>query len=189
MFVLVAGLLLFLGIHSVRIVAPSWRDAQLAARGEGRWKGLYSVVSAIGLVLLIVGYGRARATPVVLYLPPPGLRHLALLLTLPVFPLLVATYARGAIAATVRHPMLAAVLLWALAHLLANGTLADLLLFGAFFVWAFADLMSALRRPAPAAASARWGRNDAIAIGVGLALYAAFAGFAHRWLIGVSPLG
>lgn len=189
MIALVAGLLLFLGVHSIRIVAPRWREAQLAARGEGGWKGLYSLASALSLGLVIVGYGWARAAPVVLYTPPVGLRHLALLLMLPVFPLLIATYARGAIASSVRHPMLAAVLLWALAHLLANGTVADVLLFGGFGVWALADLVSASRRGAPPAAARLWNRNDAIAMGAGVLLYVAFAGFAHRWLIGVSPIG
>jgi uncharacterized membrane protein len=189
MVALVAGLLLFLGVHSIRIVAPGWRDAQLAARGERAWKGLYALVSAFGLGVLIVGYGWARRDAVVLYAPPAGLRHLALLLMLPVFPLLIATYARGAIAAIVRHPMLAAVLLWSIAHLLANGSLADVLLFGGFGVWAAADLVSARRRPEPPHASRRWSRNDIIAVLGGTLFYAAFAGFAHRWLVGVSPLG
>ena len=90
MIVCIAGLILFLGIHSVSIVAPGWRQAQVARHGEGAWKGIYSIVSAVGLVLLIVGYGMARREPVVLYTPPAALRHLALLVMLPVFPLLFA---------------------------------------------------------------------------------------------------
>src|SRR5689334_13853813 len=106
---LVAGLVLFLGVHSVSIVSPQWRDAQVALRGEKTWKGLYSVVSLIGFVMLIAGYGAARQSPVVLYEPPVWMRHLSLLLMVPVFPLLFATYMPGRIQAAVKHPMLTAV--------------------------------------------------------------------------------
>ena len=148
MTVLIVGLALFFGIHSVSIVAPAWRDAQLAQRGEAAWKGLYSVVSGIGLALLIYGYGVARQTPVVLFTPPPALRHVALLLLLPVFVLLLAVYLPGRIKTAAKHPMLLATKLWALAHLLVNGTLADVLLFGGFLAWAVADRISLKRRPA-----------------------------------------
>lgn len=187
--IFIVGLVIFLGIHAVSIVAPQWRDAQAARLGEWPWKGLYSVVSAVGLGLLIWGYGLARQAPVVLYTPPAALRHLALLLMLPVFPLLVATYLPGRIKAAARHPMLLAVKLWATAHLLANGTLVDVLLFGGFLAWAVADRISLKRRPAgrvPAAPPAPF--NDAIALLVGLAIYAFFVLRAHRWLFGVSPL-
>src|SRR5690349_16096970 len=146
--IFIIGLVLFLGIHTVSIVAPQWRDGQVARLGEGPWKGIYSVVSAIGLGLLIYGYGLARQNPVVLYSPPAALRHLALLVMLPVFPLLVAAYVPGRIKAMAKHPMLLATKLWALAHLLANGTLADVLLFGGFLAWAVADRISVKRRPA-----------------------------------------
>jgi uncharacterized membrane protein len=142
MTLLLLGLVLFLGIHSVSIFAPGWRDAQVSARGEAAWKGIYTVVSAIGLGLLIYGYGLARQAPVVLYTPPAALRHLALLLLVPVFPLLFAAYLPGRIKKAAKHPMLLAVKLWALAHLLANGTLADVLLFGGFLAWAVADRIS-----------------------------------------------
>ena len=184
------GLVLFLGIHSVAIAAPEWRDAQLAQRGEAVWKGGYSVVSLIGFVLLIYGYALARQSPTVLYTPPAGLRHLALLLMLPVFPLLFAAYLPGRIKSAARHPMLLAVKLWATAHLLANGTLADVLLFGAFLVWAIADRIAVKRRATPrevpGAPPSR--ANDAIALVGGLAVYALFLFGAHRWLFGVSPL-
>jgi uncharacterized membrane protein len=146
MTLLILGLVIFLGIHSVAIVAPSWRDAQVVQRGAGAWKGIYSAVSLAGLVLIVVGYGMARQAPVVLYTPPTALRHVALLLMLPVFPLLFAAYLPGRIRAAAKHPMLAAVKFWALAHLLANGTLAAVLLFGAFLAWAVADRIAVGRR-------------------------------------------
>lgn len=193
MLVFVVGLLLFLGIHSVSIFAPAWRAGTVARMGEMPWKGIYSVVSAVALVLLIVGYGLARRSPVVLYTPPAGLGHLALLVMLPVFPLLFAAYLPGRLKSAAKHPMLLAVKFWATAHLLANGTLADVLLFGGFLVWAVADRISVKRRtPAEAhavpAAPAR-PMNDAIAVVGGLVVYAVFLLWGHRWLVGVSPLG
>lgn len=193
MLVLVVGLALFLGVHSVSIVASEWRTATIARVGEGRWKGLYSLASAVGLVLIVVGYGMARRDPVVLYTPPAALRHLALVVMLPVFPLLFAAYLPGRIRAAAKHPFLLAVKIWAFAHLLANGTLADVLLFGAFLAWAVADRISVKRRPAAQthevpAAPAR-STNDAVALIGGLVVYAVLLLWAHRWIIGVSPLG
>ena len=193
MTLLILGLFVFLGVHAVSIVAPAWRTRQIGLIGENRWKGGYSLVSAIGLALLIIGFGEARHTPVVLYTPPVYLRHLALLLMLPVFPLFVATYFPGRISRAAKHPTLLAVKLWATAHLLANGTLADVVLFGAFLVWAVADRISVKRRTAterhdvPGALPRPY--NDVIVIVAGLAIYAAFLAGLHRWLIGVSPLG
>jgi len=187
---LIAGLVIFLGVHSVGIVAPAWREAQIARRGERPWKGLYSVVSIIGFALLVYGYGVARHAPVVLYAPPAFLRHVALLLLVPVFPLLLAAYLPGRIKAAVQHPMLLSVKLWATAHLLANGTVHDVVLFGAFLAWAVLDLIAAKRRAVPRAipGAPPSPRNDVIAIVAGLALYAAFVLAVHQWLIGVSPL-
>src|SRR5256885_9401553 len=145
---LVLGLLLFLGVHSVSIVAPGWRDAQVQRLGEKPWKGLYSLISIAGFVVLLVGYGIARQHPMVLYTPPAWMRHVTLLLMIPVFPLLFAAYLPGRIQATLKHPFLAAVKLWAFAHLLSNGTLADVLLFGGFLAWAVVDRISLKRRPA-----------------------------------------
>jgi uncharacterized membrane protein len=185
----VLGLVLFLGVHSVAIVAPAWRDAQVA-RSAGTWKGLYSIVSVIGLVLLVYGYGLARQAPVVLWTPPAALRHIALLLMLPVFPLLLAAYLPGRIQAAARHPMLLAVKFWATAHLLANGTLVDVILFGAFLAWAVIDRIAvkrrAVQRAVPGAPPSAL--NDAIALVFGLAIYVAFLFWVHRWLFSVSPL-
>ncbi len=191
MTLLIIGLLIFLGVHSVSIVAPGWRDAQIAQRGEGAWKGIYSVVSVIGLVLLVYGFGLARQAPIVLYAPSTMLRHLALLLMLPVFPLLLAGYFPGRLKAATKHPMLVAVKLWAVAHLLANGNAADVLLFGSFLVWAVADRIAVKRRPTPhvVPAAPPSAANDAIAILGGVAIYLIFLFWAHQKLIGVAPLG
>ena len=187
--IFIIGLVLFLGIHTVSIVAPQWRDGQVARLGEGPWKVIYSVVSAIGLGLLIYGYGLARQNPVVLYSPPAALRHLALLVMLPVFPLLVAAYVPGRIKAMAKHPMLLATKLWALAHLLANGTLADALRVGGSPAAPVADRITGTRRPArPGPGAPRPPHTHVIVVVVGLALYALFVLWAHRRLFGVSPL-
>ena len=192
MTVFLLGLVLFLGIHTVSIVAPRWRMRQAATLGKKTWKGIYSIVSLVGFVLLVWGYGMARRDPVVLWVPPAGMRHLALLLMLPVFPLLVSSSLPGRISRAAKHPMLLAVKFWALAHLLANGTLVDVVLFASFLAWAVADRISVKRRPpalshpAPTAPSRPY--NDVLVVIVGLGVYVAFIGFLHRWLIGVSPL-
>jgi uncharacterized membrane protein len=191
MTLLILGLLLFLGIHSISIVAPSWRDAQVAQRGEKPWKGLYTIGSILGFVLLVYGYGLARQSPVVLYTPPTALRHVALLLMLPVFVLLFASSLPGRIKTATKHPMLLATKLWATAHLLANGTLGDVLLFGGFLAWAVADRISLKRRPArpgPGSGPPK-AVNDLIALVGGLVVYVVFLFWAHAWLIGVRPLG
>jgi uncharacterized membrane protein len=186
---LILGLVLFLGVHSVSIVAPAWRDGRALRLGEKPWKGLYALVSIVGFAMLIVGYGMARQSPVVLYAPPTWTRHVTLLLMLPVFVLLFAAYLPGRIKSAVKHPMLAAVMLWAFAHLLANGTLADLLLFGGFLVWAMADRISMRYRvPRPVPGAPPRPVNDLIAGAGGLVVYVLFVAGLHRWLIGVSPL-
>lgn len=186
---LVIGLVLFLGVHSIAIFASDWRDGAVARMGHRPWRGLYTLISIAGFVLLIWGYGIARQQPVVLYTPPVWTRHVAALLMLPVFPLLLAAYLPGRIKTALKHPMLAAVMFWALSHLIANGTLADVLLFGGFLVWAIADRISFKRRPARAIPGAPPSKlNDAIAVVAGLGLYVLFALWLHvRW-IGVSPL-
>ncbi len=195
--VLVIGLVLFLGIHSTRIVAEGWRGRMVASIGEMRWKGLVSLVSLAGFVLLVWGYGLARTDTVALWTPPAGMRHLAALLTVPAFIFLVAAYVpRNAFRARLRHPMVLGVKTWALAHLLSNGTLADVVLFGAFLLWAVLDFMAARRRdraamvageaPAPGVTSSA---ATALTVVVGLLAWAAFAFWAHGWLIGVRPFG
>lgn len=188
--VLIAGLILFLGTHSVSIVNPAWRGRVVARIGELPWQGIYALVAIAGFVLIVWGYGLARQEPVILYAPPVWLRHVTLLLLVPVFPLLLAAYLPGRIKAVTKHPMLAATKLWAFAHLLANGTLADVVLFGSFLAWAVVDRISMKRReqlPVPGAPPSKW--NDAIAVVVGLVLYVAFVRWLHVWLFGVSPVG
>lgn len=187
MLVLVAGLVLFLGMHSISIVNRPARDALEARVGGNAWRGMYSLVSLLGFVLLVWGYGLARQQPVVLYTPPTWLRHLSWVLLLPVFPLLVAAYLQGRIKAAVKHPMLLATKLWAFAHLLANGTLADVLLFGGFLAWAIADRVSVKRRGNNPVIAQPKLAHDAIALVVGLAIYAWFVVQGHAWLIGVAP--
>ena len=192
MTLLILGLVLFLGVHSVRVFADGWRGAVRARLGEGIYKGLYTLASVAGLVLIVWGYGLARQQPVLLWLPPVWTRHLAALLTVPAFILLVAAYVPGnSIKAKVHHPMVLAVKVWALAHLLANGTLADVLLFGGFLVWAVLNFRAARQRDRVAQLSVPAGRlgPTLVAVGVGLAAWAAFAFWAHAVLIGVRPFG
>ena len=185
---LILGLTLFLGVHAVSIIAPDWRDRTAALMGNA-WRGLYSLVSIAGFVLIIWGYGTARQDPRVLYTPPFAGHYVAAVLILPVFPLLLAAYFPGRIKAALQHPMLIAVMLWSLAHLLARGTLASVVLFGAFLIWALADRLSFnWRTPRPIATvpPGRW--NDAIAIVAGLVLYFVFVHWLHLRWIGVAPL-
>jgi len=184
--VLLLGLVVFFGVHSVSIVNDSWRDRMAAKIGEWPWKGLYALVSIIGFMLIVWGYGLARHDPVVVYTPPGWLHPVAMVLLVPVFPLLLATYLPGRIQTAAKHPMLAATMLWAFAHLLANGMLADVLLFGAFLVWAVLDRISMkhrTQRPVPSVPPSR--ANDLVAVVGGLTLYAAFVLWLHGWLIGI----
>jgi uncharacterized membrane protein len=192
MTLLILGLVLFLGVHSTRIVADGWRTATIARVGEKPWKGIYSLLSIAGFVLLVIGYGAARQSPVVLFAPPVWTRHLAALLTIPAFVLLAAAYVPGnAIKRAVGHPMMAGVKVWALAHLLANGTLADVLLFGTFLAWAVLGFIAARRRDRASGTTypAGPGSRTAIAVVVGLVAWAVFAFALHRPLIGVAPFG
>jgi uncharacterized membrane protein len=192
MTVLILGLILFLGVHSVRIFAEGWRTAQIRQRGEGAWKGLYSVASIVGFGLIIWGYGLARAEPTVLWAPQLWARHLAALLMIFAFILLVAAYVpKNGIKSWVRHPMVLGVKVWALAHLLANHTLADLLLFGSFLVWAVLDFRAARQRDR--AGQVRYPASTLVgtlgAVVGGLVAWALFAFWLHLWLFGVRPLG
>jgi uncharacterized membrane protein len=192
MTLLILGLVIFLGVHSTRIFAEGFRNAQVAKLGPNGWKAIHSLASLAGFVLLVYGYGEARLSPVVVWSPPLWTRHLAALLTLPAFILLVAAYVPGTrIKQAVGHPMVAGVKVWAFAHLISNGTLADLLLFGAFLAWAILDYLSARRRDRAAGTVYASGpiTRDLAAVVVGLVAWVAFAFWAHGWLIGVRPFG
>jgi uncharacterized membrane protein len=189
---LILGLILFLGVHSVRIFAEGWRSAQIAQRGEGAWKGLYSVASIAGFGLIIWGYRLARQDPVALWAPQPWARHLASLLMLLAFILLAAAYVpRNGIKARVHHPMVLGVKVWALAHLLANHTLADLLLFGSLLAWALLDFRAARARDRIGHVSYAMGTlvGTAVTLVAGVAAWAVFAFWAHGVLFGVTPFG
>lgn len=188
MTLLVIGLAIFLGSHSVRIFAEDWRTARLAAVGEQKWKLVYSLVSIAGFVLVVIGYGQARAAGVALYSPPAWGRAGASLLTLVAFVLIAAAYVKGTrIKARVGHPMVAGVKVWALAHLLANGNVADVVLFGAFLAWAIVDYLAARRRDRAAGTVYPVGpvSRDVIAVVAGFAAWAVFAMWLHGPLIGV----
>ena len=189
---LLLGLIVFLGVHSVRIVANDWRTQICARHGELPWKGVYSLLSLLGLALLVWGFGLARQQPVQLWNPPLALRHLASLLTLISFVLLAAAYVPGnGIKARLHHPMVLAVKVWALAHLLANGNLAHVLLFGSFLVWAILDYSAARRRDRAAGTLYRRGNAGAtgITVAAGLMGWVVFAFWLHGMLIGVRLLG
>lgn len=189
MYSLIAGLILFLGTHSISIAAPHWRDRFVARIGGGAWRGMYSVLSLLSLLLIIHGFALARAAPVIWYQPAAWTHGVVRVLMLPVFPLLLAAYFPGRIQTAAKHPMLAAIKLWAFAHLLANGTAADVLLFGGFLAWAVIDRISLKRRTpraVPGVKASKW--NDAIVVVAGLALYFVVVYWAHERLFGVSPL-
>lgn len=192
MLVLILGLVIFLGVHSVRIVADGWRTQTITRIGAQPWKALYSVVSLAGFGLIIWGFGLARAQPVQLWSPPVAMRHLAPLLTLVAFVLLAAAYVPGnSIKARVHHPMVLAVQVWALAHLLANGNFAHVVLFGAFLIWAAWNFSAARRRDRVAGVVYASGAAMATVstVVVGAVAWAAVAFWLHGWLIGVRAVG
>jgi uncharacterized membrane protein len=192
MSVLVLGLVIFLAVHSVRIFAEPWRTRQIARLGEKRWKSIYSLASAVGLILIIWGYGIARRDPVLLWAPPVWAPHLAALLTLIAFILFPAAHIPGNhFKVWLKHPMVVAVGLWAFAHLLANGTLNAVILFGAFLVWAVVDYLAARRRDLALGVAYSGGSlaKDGMAVVSGLVVWIVFVFWLHGWWIGVRPLG
>ena len=187
---LILGLLLFLGTHSVRIFAEGARGRFIAQRGEATWKGLFTLLSIAGFALIIWGYGLARQQPMVLWPAQAWARHLASLLTLAAFILLAAAYVpSNHLKASLHHPMLLGVKAWALAHLLANNTLADLVLFGSFLVWALLDRRAARSRDRAnqTVFGAGTMSGTALTVVVGVAAWAVFAFWAHAAWIGVRP--
>jgi uncharacterized membrane protein len=187
---LILGLILFLAVHSVRIFADGWRTRTIARVGEGPWKGIYSLLSITGFVLLVWGYGEARLVSVVLYNPPPFTYSVTSVLMLFSFVLVTAAYVPGNhIKAMVGHPMLAGIKLWAFAHLLSNGRLADVILFGALLAWAIVDFISARRRDRAAGITYPAGRvmHTAVTVTAGAGVWVTFILGLHLWLIGVPP--
>ena len=188
---LILGLVIFLGVHSVRIYADAWRTGMRTQIGENSWKSAYSLASIAGFVLIVWGYGQARLSPVPLWTPIPGMRHLAALLMLVSFVLLAAAYTpKNGLKARLHHPMVLSVKVWSLAHLLANHTLADLVLFGSFLVWAVVDYRAAKQRDRVAGTTypAGTAAGTIATLVVGMAAWAAFAFWAHAAPFGVRPL-
>jgi len=184
---LIIGLVLFIGIHSVSIVAPAWRD-RFAAQHSTPWKALVVFVSLAGVVGMTKGYAEARLDPVLLYVTPVWMAHLAALLMLPMFIFFFAPYFPGRIKQTLKHPQLVALKLWAFSHLLVNGTLADVLLFGSLLAWAVVDRISLKKREArPVPVVTHSAANDWILVVIGLVTYALFTFWLHKALIGVAP--
>ena len=189
MTIFILGLLVFFGVHVVRIVAPGLRERAIASRGLGPWKGLYALLSLLGLALIIWGWSLYRQEAPQIYTPPEWGRHVTMLLVLIGFILVFASHGPvGHIKASLHHPMLIGVFLWGVGHLLANGDLASILLFGAFAAYCVIDLVAAVQRPAiaPGVASVR---GDMIAVIAGVLAYAVFLFWLHGLLFGVSPLG
>jgi uncharacterized membrane protein len=192
MVLLIVGLVLFIGIHSIRTFSEESRTRFIEQRGEGAWKGIYTVVSIVGFGLLIYGYGLTRLEPTYLWHPPAVTRHIASVLMLFSFVLLTAAYVpNNAIKARLHHPMIMAVKIWAFAHLIANGRLSDVVLFGVFLVWAVLNIISCKRRDRAAgvntASEVANVAATATTVVVGIAAYLVFAIFLHVRLIGVSP--
>lgn len=192
MTLLLLGLVLFLGIHSVRMFSETTRTNFIEQRGAGAWKGLYTVVSLLGFGLIIYGYGMTRADPIYLWHPPASLRMTAGLLLIFSFILLAASKVpNNAIKRRLGHPMIMAVKIWAFAHLLANGKLSDVILFGAFLIWAVLNIISCKRRDRlsgdenPVIETST--KATVLTVVVGLLAYVLFAGWLHVLLVGVSP--
>jgi uncharacterized membrane protein len=187
MLYLIAGLVLFLGVHSISIVSYRWRDATAKRLGAGAWRGLYSLASVVGLALIVYGFGRARfENPVILYVAPIWVRDTMIMLMAFVFPMVFAAYFPGLISAVLKHPMLVGVKLWATLHLLVNGSLADVLLFGSVLAWAVLDRISFRWRPArPIPTAPPWKWNDAIATLLGFAVYVLLVAGGHQWITGL----
>lgn len=192
MLFLICGLVLFLGCHSLRVGPASLRDGLVQRLGASGFKGLYSILSLVGFALIIWGYGQARMSPTLVWLPPVATRYIASLLMLPALILMVAAYVpSNVLKAKMHHPMVLSVKVWALAHLLSNGNLADILLFGSFLIWAVFAFRAARQsdgaNPTEAAASKPLGLILTLVLGTGT--WAALIVGGHRLLIGVSPLG
>jgi uncharacterized membrane protein len=189
--VMILGLVLFLGIHTVT-TQRDFRAGLVASWGEGGYKIGYALLSLVGLALIVWGFAWYRATGWInVWYPPKALKHMTVALMLPAVILVVASYIRGRIYTALKHPMLAGVKLWAAAHLLANGDLGSIILFGSFLGWAVFDRISLKRRADSGAPPIPVGGigNDAIAVAVGIVAYLALAFAFHPVVIGVPVVG
>jgi hypothetical protein len=193
---LIAGLVIFLGIHAMRVWGEGLRGALIQRLGPMGFKGVYSIAALAGFYLLLVGYGQARLEPVPLWTPPHGIAHASVaLMWVSMVMVAAAQIPRNAIQARLRHPMVLGVKVWALAHILANGTLHDLLLFGGFLVWAVLSFRAARQRDRAAWAAGEVSEASPtsraatlLTLVAGTAAWAAFILVVHVWLIGVAPI-
>jgi len=186
---LLLGLVVFFGVHSISLLALDWRNRVVERLGRTAWQALYSITALIGFYLLVTGYGAARPSAAVLYVSPSWLRYVAAVLMLPVFTLALASVLPGRVRERAGHPLLLATMLWAVAHLLTNGSVADVLLFGTFLAWAVTVRLSLARRPArPIRTLPSSAVNDVIVVVGGIALYAIFVLWLHARWFGVPPL-
>lgn len=186
----VLGLVLFLGVHSIRIVADGWRTGMISRTGFLPWKGVYALLSIAGFVLLVWGYGESRYASAVLYNPPVFTRHIAGLFMLISLVLIAAAYVpRNHIKAALGHPMYVGIKVWAFAHLIANGRLVDVILFGAFMAWAIVGFIAARKRDRAAGTTYPAGDElrTVLTVVAGIGAWAVLASGLHLWLIGVSP--
>jgi len=191
MLTLLIGLLLFLGLHSLRLVAPDWREQLIRRYGVGTWKGTYSLLSLTGLTLIVYGYSLTRVEPIVVWNPVPWSRHVAGFFSLIAMVLIAAVYVPGnQIKAKLGHPMFAGIKIWAFAHLLANGRLSDLLLFGTFLLWAVAGFGLSRRRDRSAGLHYPAGTvsGTGMTLVAGSALWIVFGLWLHPVLVGVPAL-
>lgn len=190
MLILVVGLVLFLGMHATRIPNDQRRSGMIARFGKNKYRTIYTVVSIIGLVLVVYGYGQARLEPVFVWSPPAATRHIAALLMLFSMILLAASFVpSNHLKAKLQHPMTLSVKLWAFAHLIANGSLADIVLFGSFLVWAILTFKSARKRAVPMGFTGEGPTKvgTLMTVVVGVLAWLIFAAWLHLHLIGVSP--
>ncbi|MEK1927603.1 MAG: NnrU family protein [Rhizobium giardinii] len=192
MTLLLLGIVIFLGMHLVRVVAPGLRASVIERQGKGAWMGIYTAISLVGLLLIIYGFGEARAVTGMLYNPPVFLKHISLLLMLLAFICLAAGFLpAGRIAVAVKHPQVLSIKIWALAHLLANGETSSVLLFGSFLAWAVILRISLKRRERAGEKVLpvfRSTSNDLLAVVIGAVAYGLFVWKLHEWLIGVAPI-
>jgi len=192
MTILILGLLLFLGVHSVRLVAAGWRTRTIASIGEMRWKGIYTAISLIGFALIVWGFVLARREAQLFYVPAPTGKHLNALFTLVAFVLFAAAKVPGNhFKSALGHPQAFGVIIWSIGHLLATGMLHDVVLFGSFGAWAMASFVAGRardRRAGTTYPAGTW-QGDAKALAGGVVIWALFAFWLHGWLIGVQPFG
>lgn len=192
MALLILGLVIFLGVHSTRVFADAWRARTIQRIGPMPWKGLYSLASIAGFVILVIGFRHARQESLVLYVTPAWMKHVTALLMMVAMILFVAAYTpKNWFRAKFHHPQVLSVKTWAFAHLLAVGVLADVVLFGAFLVWGVVVFVASRRRDRVNNTVYPPGNavGTTLTVALGLIAWSVFALLLHGPLIGVRPLG